>query len=136
MIRALTLLGAAVVLVVSCDNQNGQSTQKDGGSESEPAVKIPTKIHVEVQQGLVTVTDRQADLVAGVKELSIGLSPQEVKQRLGNPREESPDFLFYNLAEDVNGGNFVTASLRFDDDGLASAKIGFGHVTLEPRTAE
>ncbi len=136
MIRAHTLLGAAVVLVVSCDKQNGQSTQGDGDSESEPAVKIATKIHVEVQPGLVTVTDRQARLVAGVKELSKGLSPQEAKQRLGNAREERTDLLFYNLAEDVNGGNFVTAGLSFDDDGLASAAIGFGHVTLEPRTAE
>jgi hypothetical protein len=137
MIRAHTFLVAAIVLVVSCNKQNVQSTEERGGSENEPAVTIATKIHVEVQQGLVTVTDRQARLVADVKELSKGLSPQEVKQRLGNPKEESPDLFYYNLVEEnINGGHFVTARLGFDDDGLASAEISYGHITRVPRTLE
>ena len=100
------------------------------------ALVASMRIPVEERKGLVTVTEAQAGLVAAVKELSKGLTVQEVKQHLGDPKQESPELLFYHLTEDANGGHFVNASLKFEGGRLASAQIDGGHVTLERNTAE
>ncbi len=96
------------------------------GTRSEP-------LSIEVPAGLITVTDAQAQLVAGVKTLSRGMSLEDVKQQLGRPSEEKSDLLFYNLVEGAEGGHYVAARLSFDNHGLSNAQLAFGHVSHEPR---
>ena len=136
MIRRSMILGSAAFLAVSCNQQQKIQTEKNDGSAPQAEARVDRKLHVEVPVGLVTVTDRQSRLVAGLKDLSEGMSQPEVKARLGEPSEERPETLFYNCVEDRHqGGHYVTATLSFGRDGLASAKVDYGHVTLEPRTA-
>jgi hypothetical protein len=94
----------------------------------------PEPLEVRVPDGLVTATNQQEDFIEKVKTLTRGMSVSEVKQRLGNPMEESPNHLFYHLAESrVEGGHYVTATLKFGKNGLAEAELGFGHMTRSRR---
>jgi hypothetical protein len=58
------------------------------------------------------------------------MSQQDVKRKLGGPREETSSMLFYHLVEGRDGGYYVDARLTFDERGLAEVKPGFGHVTM------
>jgi hypothetical protein len=93
-------------------------------SPAEPvAVKIP--------KGFMAVTKAQQELAAGVQRLSHGMSQAEVREQLGRPAEETADLLFYSIVEGADGGYYVDARLIFDKHGLASAELGFGHLSVE-----
>jgi hypothetical protein len=64
------------------------------------------------------------------------MSVAEVKEHLGHPAEESPNLLFYHLAEDGSGGHYVTVRLGFNQRGLATVEFGFGHVSIDNKVSE
>ena len=88
-----------------------------------PAEPVP----IITPEGFIAVTTPQKALVAGIHRLVLGMSVTEVKTQLGNPAEERPGLLFYNLEEGEFGGYYVTARLFFDADRLSRAELGFGH---------
>ena len=90
-------------------------------------------VPVRTPKGFAAVTVPQSELVAGIRRLVVGMSPSEVKNRLGRPSEEKPDQLFYFLVEDGSGGYYVTAHLSFTVRGLAAAELGYGHVDIAPQ---
>ncbi len=76
-------------------------------------------------------------LIANVKTLSRGMSLQDAKRHLAVPTSETSDSLFCHLVESrILGGYYVTATLKFDDGGLADVKVGFGHETRSRRIEE
>ena len=106
---------------------------------NEPIQSVPVNqnnLAVEIPAGLVMASEAQSRLVASAKKLSVGMSQQEVKNRLGTNVEEAPGSLFYKEEEGLEGGHSVTLTLIFEENGLRSAKVGFGHTTRLPRTSE
>jgi hypothetical protein len=97
-----------------------------GASCRTPAEPVP----VSIPNGFIAVTKSQQHLASGVKALSRGMPPAEVKSVLGNPTSESPQLMSYMLNEDASGGHYVSARLNFDKNGLIKAELGFGHLSL------
>jgi len=91
------------------------------------------RLTFEIPEGFMAVTEAQRQLVTDVKALSPGMSPAEVKGRLGPPLEEKDGLLFYKLIEDrLEGGYYVSAALTFAKHGLTDAKLDFGHESRKP----
>jgi len=103
---------------------------------AKSSVELGT-LNVQIPAGLVTATVAQKEFIAKVQTLSRGMPLQAAKRHLGVPPQERSGSLFYHLIEDrLEGGYYVTATLTFDDSGLADVKVGFGHESRSPRIEE
>ncbi len=127
--------GEGATLVCTCESTNiVWFTETSDLAATIPAQLEP--LHVTIPRGFTAVTETQKALVERVQRLTRGMSAVDVKKHLGHPAEESPNLLFYHLAEDGSGGHYVTVRLGFDQRGLATAELGFGHVSIERNAAE
>jgi hypothetical protein len=87
-------------------------------------------VAVSTPPGFVAATEKQKELAEQVRQLTRGMSKEAVIERLGRPANEQPQHLTYMVIEDAGGGHYVEALLVFDDEGLESGKLGFGHIDI------
>ena len=91
----------------------------------------PESLPIKTPEGLQTLTETQPELAQDIRRLTRGMTKEQVKEILGRPIDETQDLLLYFLIEGASGGNYISDQLRFDRQGLASAELGFGHISLE-----
>jgi hypothetical protein len=90
-------------------------------------------LSVQIPPGIVTATDPQKQLVTSLQNLPRGLTLNDARRVLGTPTEQQPDSLFYYVIEnEVEGGYYVTATLMFEDGGLTTVEVGYGHESRDP----
>ena len=91
---------------------------------------ITGPVAVSTPPGFMAATEKQKELVEQVRQLTRGMSKEEVIEILGRPANEQPQHLTYMVIEDASGGHYVEVLLIFDDVGLESGKLGFGHIDI------
>ena len=88
-------------------------------------------IVVDVPKGIVLATENQKTFVSSLQKLSLGATKTEVERKLGKPDQAEGKTWYYHLPENrTQGGYYISATLSFRNDGLAFAKLDFGHETV------